>query len=88
MLSLLKSDCSPQDLEQALQEAMDHIDLMEQQHHHKPQQQPQPPQPQPADDKEKAEEFIREMFECGFSKTLALKAMKEVGLENIVEGKG
>ena len=87
MLSLLKSDCSPQDLEQALQEAMDLVDSKEQQHRRNPHHRPQQPQLQPADDKEKAEMFLKEMVESGFSKTLALKAMKEVGVEDVAEGK-
>ena len=88
MLSLLKSDCSPQDLEEALQDAMDLVDSVEQRHHHNPQHRPQQPEPQPTDDKEKAEEFVKEMLDSGFSKTLALKAMKEVGVEDIAEGEG
>ena len=88
MLSLLKSDCSPQDLEEALQDAMDLVDSVEQRHCHNPQHQPQQPELQPADDKEKAEEFVKEMLDSGFSKTLALKAMKEVGVEDTAEGEG
>ena len=88
MLSLLKSDCSPQDLEEALQDAMDLVDSVEQRHHHNPQHRPQQPEPQPTDDKEKAEEFVKEMLDSGFSKTLALKAMKEVGVEDTAEGEG
>ena len=83
MLSLLKADCSPEDLEEALQEAMDLVDVLERRQDHSTQQ-----RPQPADDKEKAEEFVREMLESGFSKTLALKAMKEVDVEDVAEGEG
>ena len=87
MLSLLKSDCSPQDLEQALQKAIDLVDFKEQQHHHNAHYQPQQPQLQPADDKETADVFLKEMLESGFTKTLVLKAMKEVDVKDIEEGK-
>ncbi|XP_076466247.1 E3 ubiquitin-protein ligase rnf213-alpha-like [Babylonia areolata] len=85
MLSLLKEDCSPQDLEQALQDAMDRIDALRH-----PQQPSRPqaaaPQPAPVTDKEKVVLFMSEMTDNGFSKGLALKALRELGAENVAEG--
>ncbi|XP_076466869.1 E3 ubiquitin-protein ligase rnf213-alpha-like [Babylonia areolata] len=85
MLSLLKEDCSPQDLEQALQDAMDRIDALRH-----PQQPSRPqaaaPQPAPVTDKEKVALFMSEITDNGFSKGLALKALRELGAENIAEG--
>ncbi|KAK7107714.1 hypothetical protein V1264_015588 [Littorina saxatilis] len=91
MLSLLKADCSPQDLEQALEEAMDHVDTLQQQQHHSPHHSPQrelPPQPEPqaVGDKEKEEDFVKELAEAGYSRSLARKAMKEVGAGDAAEG--
>ena len=38
-------------------------------------------------DKEKFEQFVTEILNCGFSKALALKALKEVNVEDVAEGK-
>ncbi|XP_070190023.1 E3 ubiquitin-protein ligase rnf213-alpha-like [Littorina saxatilis] len=92
MLSLLKADCSPQDLEQALQEAMDFIDASQQQpqqQQRQPQSQQQselPEETQAVDDKETIETFMMEMFDAGFSKPLALRALKEVDVEDVAAG--
>ncbi|KAL8581505.1 hypothetical protein ACOMHN_042898 [Nucella lapillus] len=86
MLSLLKADCSPQDLEQALQEAMDGIDASQQQQRQQPVRQTQARLPAHASDKEKVAAFMTEMRDNGFSKGLALKALQEVDPEDIAEG--
>ena len=38
-------------------------------------------------DREKVEQFVTEILNCGFSKALALKALKEVNVEDVAEGK-
>ncbi|XP_070188878.1 E3 ubiquitin-protein ligase rnf213-alpha-like [Littorina saxatilis] len=84
MLSLLKADCSPQDLEQALQEAMDHVDTLQQQEHCSAAQ-PSPKLP-PVGGSDKMEMFVKELVETGFSRTLAMKAANEVGTEDVDNG--
>ncbi|KAK7494871.1 hypothetical protein BaRGS_00013998, partial [Batillaria attramentaria] len=86
MLSLLKESCSPADLEAALQEAMDEVDRVERQwtqHKNVPAAQEQEEE---MNDEEKVVTFLSEMLDSGFPRPLALKAMKEVGREDIAGG--
>ena len=89
MLSLLKLDCSPEDIECALNEAMDRIDAMQRL---PPTQVPAAAAEasvsvSPADLQERERKFVAEIVDSGFPRKLALRAAAEVGTEDVGDGK-
>jgi hypothetical protein len=87
MLSLLKADCTPKDLEAALNEAMDRADALQQQKQEPKATSHQSPRHAAKEaDRDEEEAFVAEMTDAGFSRNLALKALAAVGAENTIEG--
>jgi hypothetical protein len=73
LLSLLKADCSPQDLQDAVKEAMDRAEAIERQN--RDLDLGGAAAPAEGEDNKLAEEFVKEMVESGFTRSLALKAL-------------
>ncbi|KAL8623379.1 hypothetical protein ACOMHN_065913 [Nucella lapillus] len=91
MLSLLKADCYPEDVEQALQEAINPVESLQQrrnnrQHNNSSSRTPSPVAEIPVEAGETRAEFMRVIVDNGFSQSLARQALDAVGVEDVTEG--
>lgn len=86
LLSLLKAECTPQHLEAAIQTALDEVNSIDQELKKQQQQEMQMQRQRERSNKEKVSLFLKKMKANGFRKSLALKAMAEVGCENMSKG--
>ncbi|KAK7459431.1 hypothetical protein BaRGS_00038999, partial [Batillaria attramentaria] len=86
MLSLLKEDCTPRDLEEVLEEAMEEVNRMKEQQRGQ-QKEMEEQEDKKRENRENATVFVDQMKTFGFSTSLALRAMEDVGATEIAKDK-
>ena len=86
LLCLIKIDCTPDDVEQALDEAMDKVIRMKQEQQGQ-QQQIQQREEEKRETKEKIARFLKELKDADIPRVKALKALNAVGPDDPDEGR-